>query len=510
MSEETASISADESSAASARVPDGRLHAALESVIAVSNDVSDSSQAAQAVVDRLVGDLELSRARLYLLTSEGDSPCHAHLELSAAAGPHAAFTREMPSVALDRSSDIARVGQSGEPEFHGDVHGFGQEPEGGHKGLGRWRAGVTTQSSAVLSLAIRGRLIGVLSMEWSAPREFDGPEREDLVALAGAATLVIDSFLAEERVSNASAQPVAEEGESTCKLEIVEPGPEIEAETPESGDQEPRRAALAGVSHSAPQSPAGAVRESPSTPINELAVCEPADVEPPIATADLEVTAEAVVVPAGIPGGWVSAPALTLRAAATRADSTQQVFWDATGLPNGFVALSLGIATSPQGHAAEVAETAQHLLRASALQGEGPARGLGLLGGWLASAGSGTAWVSAIVIEIDVKQATASWCAAGSTALVSRYADGRLSVSASRYSPLGSSAILDAAEHDIMLLPGDRIALACGDIDALSAAPNRSDMKVSLAAGIETDVLMRSLGASGSGAGAFVVEVMSL
>ena len=112
---ETVSNSSDElPPAAPGRLPDDRLHAALKSVIAIANDVAEPDDVAQEVVDRLVAHLELGQARIYLLTSEGDSGGHTHLELAAAAGSHAAITRDMPSVALDAETDIARVADSGD------------------------------------------------------------------------------------------------------------------------------------------------------------------------------------------------------------------------------------------------------------------------------------------------------------------------------------------------------------------------------------------------------------
>ena len=110
----------------------------------------------------------------------------------------------MPSVPMDGSTDLARVAASGVSEFHGDVHGLGEQPEGGHIGLGRWRAGVTTQSTAVLPLAVHGRVLGVLALEWAAPRGFEAPERERLETVATAAALVMDSILAQDRTPSLS------------------------------------------------------------------------------------------------------------------------------------------------------------------------------------------------------------------------------------------------------------------------------------------------------------------
>jgi GAF domain/Stage II sporulation protein E (SpoIIE) len=440
MTEESVDMAADDTSAPSGNVPDGPLHAALESVIAVSGEASDAAGATQAIVDRLVTDLELARARLFMLSSEGAGAESTHLETVAAAGSHATFTKEMPSVPLDGSTDVARVGESGEAEFHGDVHGLGEEPEGGHTGLGRWRAAVTTQSSAALPLSVRGRMLGVLALEWSAPRAFEAAERADLDATATAAALVVDSFLAEERA-------------------IV------------------------------PQLPAVGITPSP--------------------TAELAVTADGMVVPAGIPGAWASSLALALHVAADASGAhAEEVFWDVVGLPGGLVVLSLGMALTSQGSASEVAETARHMLRASALQGAGPARSLELLAGWIAASGPGNAWVSAVMVEIQAQRSTASWCAAGSVALASRLADGRLDIVGAEHPPLGSTASPDLVEHDALLLKGDRVALVCGEVAALSAESGKETVKSSLANGAKPETLVELVRTPSSVAGAIVVEVV--
>jgi hypothetical protein len=317
--------------------------------------------------------------------------------------------------------------------------------------------------------------------------------------------LVIDSFLAEERFAIPPAEPSAqadteavdEQTQGASSIEYVESAAEFEAEEPAAA--EPDSALI-------PEP----VRELALAPPAEQADRESATDYLPVSTAELEVTAEGLVVPAGISGGWVSPPALMLRVATTApASATEEVFWDATSLSDGFVSLCLGVATAPHGGASEVAETARHLLRASALQGEGPARGLGLLAGWLASTGSVTAWISAIEVQVDVKQSTASWCAAGAAALASRYSDGRGGLTAAQHAPLGSLASFDAVERDVLLLKGDRIALTCGDVDALASASAQSQMMASLTITAKADALLRALETSGSAAGAFVFEACS-
>jgi hypothetical protein len=440
MSEEVAQIAADESSAVTDRATDGGLRAALESVVAVSKDASDSAVAAQDIVDRLVSDLELARARLFVLTNEEAGLRPTHLEPAAAAGSHATLTREMPSVPLDGTTDVARVAESGVPDFHGDVHGLGDEPEGGHVGLGRWRAAVTTQSSAVVPLAVRGRLLGVLALEWSAPRTFDDPEREELMAVAAAAALVLDSFIAEERSL-------------------------------------------------LPQMPAVGCTPGP--------------------TAELAVTTEGVVVPAGVPGSWASAPALALHVGASASGAeTEEVFWDVLGLRGGVVSLCLGLVLVPQGSASEVAETARHMLRAAALKGSGPATGLGLLAGWLAASGPGTAWVSALMLRVDVQQATAVWSAAGSTAFASRYADGRFDALAADSPPLGSSAPPELREHSAFLLPEDRFALLCGDVSELLTPHGMESLDASLSTGARSGAPLELLRAPMSAGGVVSGQVM--
>ena len=186
-----------------------------------------------------------------------------------------------------------------------------------------------------------------------------------------------------------------------------------------------------------------------------------------------------MVVPAGLPGGWAASPALLLHIGAAAPEpeaDTEEVFWDVAGVRPGLVVITLGLANAPKGGAGEIAETARHMLRASSLQGAGPAKGLGLLAGWLAAAGPGSAWVSGLVCEIDVRRASATWCAAGSVALVTRYGDSRFDVVAAGDPPLGSGAAPELVQRDALVLPGDRVVLACGEVASLASQPGRGQV----------------------------------
>jgi hypothetical protein len=412
---------------ARARSTSGRQPTALEAVVALARDAEGPEVAGVRIADVLAEELGAVRVRVLLLRRDCDQDIPACLDLLAASGAHVVLGRDLPSLPLDGSTDLARVAQSDEAEFHGDVHGLGERPEGGHTGLGRWRSGVTTQSSAVLPLAVRGRVLGVLSLEWPTPRAFEATERRELESIASAAALVLASVLAEE--------------DSTLP-----------------------HAAAPG--------------------------CTPGP------TAQLAVTSEGMVVPAGIPGGWAASPALLLHigAAAPGAQTgTEEVFWDVAGIRSGLVMITLGMANAAKGGAGEVAETARHMLRASALQGAGPARGLGLLAGWLTAAGPGSSWVSALTCEIDVRRASMTWCAAGSVALVTRYGDGRFDVAAAGQPPLGSSATPDLVQRDGLVLPGDRVVLACGDVAALDTGEGRAAAGGALS-GPREDVARSALG----------------
>jgi hypothetical protein len=231
--------------------------------------------------------------------------------------------------------------------------------------------------------------------------------------------------------------------------------------------------------------------------------------------AELEVTHDGHVVPSGAAGGWSATPALRLHvaAAAPAIADTEEAFWDVVGVRNGLIVLTLGVASSPKGGAAETAETARHMLRASALQSAGPARGLGLLAGWLSAAGRGASWVSAATCEIDVRRTTMTWCAAGSVALALRYPDGRADVLSSAHPPLGSTASPDLANRDALLLPGDALALCAGDVAALATGEGRAAAAAALggigdggpAAALGT--FMRLLRMSTCAEGAIIIEV---
>lgn len=438
MTEEATQSAAGDSSAAGDDRAVGGLHAAVEAVLTVSRDSADPPEAAQAIAEALVATLELARARLFVVTSEDLDGRHTHLEPLAAAGSHSTFAKEMPLVPLDGTTDVARVAESGVADYHGDVHGFGDSPDAGVTGLGRWRAAVVTQSSAVLPLSVRDKPLGVVALEWSAPRSFDEEERGELAAIADAAALVLHSFIA-DRV--------------------------------------------------------GALPQ-PTTP-----GCTPGP------TAELAVTADGLVIPAGVPAHWATSPALELQVGAgVSGAETEEVFWDVSGLREGVVVISLGLVLVPQGSASEVAETARHMLRASALQGAGPARGLGLLAGWLAASGPGAAWVSALVVKMNVRSSLATWAAAGSAALAFRLADGRFDVEVAAVPPLGSTTAPDLAENDRFLLPGDRAVLACGDVADFATLNGMATIDAALGTDASPDAFLEMLHLPLSAGGAIVMR----
>lgn len=429
---------------------DGRT--AIAHVIAVADEAVDAADAADRLVAAMASGLVLAGARLFVVSltddAEDDS---AGLSLVASLGSHASLTRDMPTVPLGTGSDVGRVALSGKADYHGDLHGLGQSPPANRQGLVRWRDAVTTQASAVLPLAIRGRLIGVLALEWAAPRPFDDEERASLEAVASAAALVIDSLAAEARAPGAD----------------------------------------------------------PSVPEQAPTGCTPAP------AAELAVTSDGMVVPVGASGSWDARPALRLhvQASAPGVADTEEAFWDVVGVRNGLVVVTLGIATAPAGGASETAETARHMLRASALQGAGPARGLALLAGWLSAAGRGDSWVSAVTCEIDVRRATMRWCAAGSLAVATRFVDDRSDVVSAAYPPLGATASPRLVDRDALLLPGDTVALCAGDIASLTTGEGQrrsADALRSMRAaetGVGLGAFMDLLRTPGCGVGALVIEV---
>ncbi len=446
MTEDRAGAPSEPSPAAARAAAPAGAAGTLEALVGIARTAADPAGAAMAIVEALAASLGLARVRLLVsrICADGVTPC---LEPLASAGSHAALTRDMPSLPMDGSTDLARVAETGVPEFHGDVHGLGERGDTERTGLGRWRSGVTTQASAVVPLALRDSVIGVLSMEWAVPRPFDLPERTELAILADVSALVLASFLAEES---------------------------------------------AAVPAPAPQG------------------CTPAP------TASLAVTRDGIVVPAGTPGAWAAAPALRVHvgaAAQAPGTDTEDVFWDVIGVRGGLVVVTLGLASTPRGGAAEVAETARHMLRASTLQGAGPARGLALLAGWLSASGPGSAWISALACEIDVRRASASWCAAGNVALVTRYTDGRFDAIGAEYPPLGGTVAADFDDRDLLLLPGDRLALVCGEISALTHGRGRDNAARALAqpgqsgAQQAIPVLMDMLRAHSVAEGALVLDV---
>lgn len=441
MTDEATQPATEETSAAGAQVTGDELHSALEAVLAISQQGGEYVGVAQTIAERLVADLELARIRLFVLTSEHARTPYTHLEVLATAGSHSTFTKEMPLVPLDGNTDVSRVAESGTAEFHGDVHGLGEEPEGGHVGLGRWRAAVVSQSSAVLPLTVRDDLLGVVALEWSAPKAFDDGERAELAAIAAAIALVLNSYITQDQA--AFPQPTA----VGCT-----PGP----------------------------------------------------------TAELAVTADGLVVPAGVPAHWSASPAIELEVGAgVSGAETEEVFWDAAGLRDGIVMISLGLVLVPQGSASEVAETARHMLRASALQGAGPARSLGLLAGWLAATGPGTAWVSALVLKVNVRTSTVAWAAAGSSALAVRLVDGRFNIDVTATAPLGSTTIPDIEEHDRFILPGDRAVLACGDVADFTTLNGMASLDVALGEGAKAESFLEMLHLPLSAGGAIVMRAHS-
>ena len=419
------------------------------------------AQAAQATLEGLVAAFGASRGLLLLVGGPLDQPSLVPI---AAVGAQSALVREMPTIDLRSDADVARVAGGSVPIFRGDVHGMGADDAGRLNGLARWRVGVGVQAEAILPLTAREQVIGVLSLEWSCPQALDAGQRRSLATAAESTGLILDVFSKEGRA-------LVDVRGST--LDEATGGRDDSSSEGESAPSEPPVAPEIPVT-----AQASSVAERP-TPEDEAPVGDDVGSSPP-PVMTLTVTTDGLVVPPTTSVAWAGSPRLTVQAVASAGTVGEAVFWDAFPARDGLVAMALGMVRAPNGRSKETAESARRMLRAAAMQGCGPSRGLGLVEGWLAASVPGPAWISAVVCHLDIRMGILAACGVGSTAVASRLADGRSEIQPAPVPPLGSSVGVVLADSYRVLLTGDHVLLCCGDIDRLETRRGRAHVSETL------------------------------
>ncbi len=164
----------------------------LEGLLDAMSEEAELPTAADRLLEAVVSLLSLSRASLELVEERNGV---AVLNPLAAAGEHASLTRDMPPRPLRSSADAAKAVATRSPVLVGDVHGVGEHSES-ESGISRWRAGMSAQAYAVLPLVWReaDRILGVLTLEWSSPHEFEPRERDALGWMANSLATAVGSF----------------------------------------------------------------------------------------------------------------------------------------------------------------------------------------------------------------------------------------------------------------------------------------------------------------------------
>lgn len=136
----------------------------------------------------------------------------------ASAGQYGSLLRDMPPIELDSPLEAARVLRARTPRFVDALHipavpdersdesNRADTPEGSHGSEGgategrdsagspqRWRSMIATQSYAVLPIVLSSEPLGVLTLQWSRPVEFDRSLTRVLESLATLTALAVAS-----------------------------------------------------------------------------------------------------------------------------------------------------------------------------------------------------------------------------------------------------------------------------------------------------------------------------
>jgi hypothetical protein len=384
---------------------EGLLHAMGES--------ERLEEAVSRLLEAIVPLLGLSRASLESIEERGGVRCLAPL---AVAGEHAALARDMPSRLLSSSVDSAEAVATRSPVLVGDLHGIGELAET-DSSVARWRAGMSAQAYAVLPLLWRERdeVIGVLTVEWSTPHEFDVQERDALMWMAASLGSAIASFRG-ERTASPHAAPASPTGRQGT------PG-------------------LMSVSQAAPGLPISA-GEASAVP----------------RVIGLSFDAQGGIRFAGSPDAAAPEALSVTFSVADASDDRSAPLWDVIALGKGQAVLLSGVVQAPAGRASLLAERARQMVRSAVLSGVDLPASVGTLGLWARMTAQAGSRVSAGLASIDVRTGEVQAALGGGVRLDLLGRDGRSTV---RTGPGGSSAgsTDEVSTWRFLGLEGDELAL---------------------------------------------------
>ena len=194
------------------------------------------------------------------------------------------------------------------------------------------------------------------------------------------------------------------------------------------------------------------------------------------------VTAEGVVVP--LSGGAAEGleTALTVSVAARTAPSEEAPIRDVVSFGPRSLACVVGVAASQGGDPEAAADSAAATLRTYASQRVSPADALVYLGHALRATGPEDSRVSVLACSADLSGAairiTFSTAGAVLSALCSP--GGRLEVRLSDRPALGRASVKPAAERHMLLLPGDAVVFASGQVAPMDTAEGRATLRRAL------------------------------
>lgn len=333
----------------------------LEGLLDAMSEEAELPTAVDRLLEAVVSLLSLSRASLELVEERNGV---AVLNPLAAAGEHAALTRDMPPRPLRSSADAAEAVATRSPVLVGDVHGVGEHSES-ESGISRWRAGMSAQAYAVLPLVWRerDRTLGVLTLEWSAPHEFEPKERDALAWMANSLATAVGSFSAPAGGPAATGSP-ATPVVATAPTRVIRLGFDPSA----------------GISTADDTSPA-------PTPALNISFA-------------------------------ISAPE----------GDRSSALWDLIQLPEGEAVVVAGVAEAPAQGAALLAERARQVLRASLLAGTSVGRSLATLAQWVRGTAQAGASVSAGICRVNALTGELQAALGNGTSLALLGREGRLSL----------------------------------------------------------------------------------
>lgn len=194
------------------------------------------------------------------------------------------------------------------------------------------------------------------------------------------------------------------------------------------------------------------------------------------------VTAEGAVVPlpSGSAEGLVTA--LGVSVFTRTAPPGEAPIWDVVASGPRSLLCAVGVASSREGDPAAVAAGAIDTLRGYASQGVPPADSLVYLGHALRANGPDDARVSALVCAADLSAAAIrlTFSTAGAVMWALRSADGRLTLGLSDRPAIGRSSVQSTGEQHILLVPGDIVVIASGQVAPMDTAAGRAALSTTI------------------------------